>query len=54
MSHAPLSAPKIDPASLEQFKREVEHIPPQSNPRAEANRLNLKRAVARLERENKR
>lgn len=38
----------IDRASIEQLKREVEKIPPQSGERSEKARLDLKNAVALL------
>lgn len=39
----------IDPASLEQLKHEVDKIPPQKGELAEKARLDLKRAVEKLE-----
>jgi hypothetical protein len=39
----------IDSASLEQLRREVEKIPPQTNPRAAKSLADLKAAVKRLE-----
>ena len=44
----------INPESLAELKREAEKIPPQRNPRAEANRLRLLAQVARLEKEQRR
>lgn len=44
---------KIDPASLDKLKAELKKIPKSPFPRSEQNRLRLKEAVRRLEKENK-